>query len=322
MNKSPLLFIVFNRSEIALQTLQTIRQYRPEKLFIAADGPRDGNLLDINKCSETRARILEAIDWPCEVKTNFQENNLGCKLGPITAINWFFENEEMGIILEDDCVPDQSFFTFCEGLLNMYKDDERIMLISGNNYQRGRKRTDYSYYFSKQPLTWGWATWRRAWEYFEDLKSWPECKINGTLDLMFDDSVEEEYWTQIWDRVYSNNISTAWDYQWMYSCRKNNGLTIIPEHNLVSNIGFGEDATHTKNPGSELANIETKSITLIKDNPFIIPHKIADQFTFDHHFGGNKLREKKKITYKIKAFFRYLYRGSLKHMKRMIGRES
>ena len=165
MKTAPVLLIIFNRPDTTARVFEAIRAARPTELYIAADAPRENRSEDKRLCEEAK-KITEKIDWPCEVHRLYQEKNLGCKRGPIASITWFFENVEAGIILEDDCVPHPSFFAFCSELLEKYADDKRIMHVSGNNFQFGKMRGDASYFFSEYTLSWGWATWRRAWQRF------------------------------------------------------------------------------------------------------------------------------------------------------------
>jgi hypothetical protein len=253
---TPVLFIIFNRPQTTVKVFEAIRKARPVKLFIAADGPRNDKPSDRELSKEAR-NIASKVDWPCEVKTLFRENNLGCGFGPVAAIDWFFDNVEDGIILEDDCVPDQSFFYFCQELLERYKDNEKIMHVSGNNFQYGKKRGFSSYYFSKYTHNWGWATWRRAWKYNDHSLSGPE------------------------DRKHT------WDKQWLKSVEKQNGLAILPNVNLISNIGSGEDATHTKGATRHLF-LSAQAISFPLIHPKIIMrHRIADFWSYRDIFGGS-----------------------------------
>ena len=253
--KTPILLIIFNRPDTTQQVFNAIRQAQPRQLFVAADGPREDKDGEAEKCQRTR-EIVKQVDWDCEVRTLFQEKNLGCGLGPVTAINWFFENAEEGIILEDDCLPHPGFFVFCETLLDYYRDNEKIMHISGNNFQYGRKRGNASYYFSTYTHNWGWATWRRAWKHFDF------------------------YCTSAEHRKH------VWDKQWEISARKQGGLAILPNVNLVSNIGFGPDATHTFG-AARYANLSTQSLAFPLVHPKRISrNKAADRYTYYTHFCG------------------------------------
>ena len=250
---TPVLFMIFNRPDTTQKVFNAIRQAKPKQLFIAADGPREGTEGEKEKCEQAR-KVIEQVDWNCEVKTLFRDKNLGCKIADTFAIDWFFENVDEGIILEDDCLPSQSFFWFCQELLEYYRADTRIMMISGNNFQFGKVRGEGSYYFSKYAHLWGWATWRRAWRYYDvDMKSFEKFKIESQINNIFRIKQQQKYWTKIFQSVYDGKIDT-WCYQWAYTCFINNGLCIMPNVNLVSNIGFGADSTHTKEENNIFSN--------------------------------------------------------------------
>lgn len=276
----PILFLLFNRPDLTQRVFERIRQAAPQRLFIAADGPRPGMPTDVELCAQAR-QVVEWIDWKCEVHTLFRETNLGCKQAVSSAIDWFFEHVEEGIILEDDCVPHPTFFRFCAELLERYRDDERIMVISGDNFQQGRQRTPYSYYFSCYTHIWGWATWRRAWRYYDgDMKHWPELRQTSWLLDVLGDEVSATYWRNIFDKAHAGKID-SWAYPWISSCWAQNGLTILPEVNLVSNIGFGDAATHTKKGDSRIANLPTAAMKFpLRHPPYMVRHLEADRFTF------------------------------------------
>ncbi|MFM2284413.1 MAG: hypothetical protein RL222_1917, partial [Bacteroidota bacterium] len=238
MLNTPVLFLIFNRPDTTRQVFAKIREIQPRQLFIAADGPRNipG---EAEKCALTRKTVMDAIDWDCEVKTLFRTENLGCGVAPSQAISWFFEQVEQGIILEDDCLPDASFFTFCEELLNYYKDDTSVMHISGNNFQLGKKIGDGSYYFSQIPHSWGWATWRRVWKQFD----WELTELDKFLDS---NNHLDPYWIDKFKMVQKERPEDIWDYQYTFCIFNNHGKAILPNKNLVKNIGFNQDATHTK----------------------------------------------------------------------------
>lgn len=266
---TPVLFLIFNRPDTTQQVFNEIRKAQPKQLFVAADGPREDRPDDIENCKKVR-EIIQQIDWDCNVSTLLREGNLGCKKAISSAIDWFFSQVDEGIILEDDCVPDQSFFPFCQELLERYRNDERIMVISGNNFLFGEKNIEDSYFFSRYPLIWGWATWRRAWNNYDvDMKLWPKFKQNNRIKDILQDTIQEKYWADIFDITYSGNIDT-WDYQWTFCCWIQNGLSVIPQVNLVKNIGFDENASHTKKI-SKRANIPFHAI----QRPLKYPHFIV-----------------------------------------------
>lgn len=277
--KTAVLFLVFNRPDTTKQVFESIRKAKPPRLYVAADGPRSTKEGEAETVQTVRDYVMKRIDWECEVKVLFREENLGCKYAVSSAITWFFENEEMGIILEDDCLPSQSFFWFCEELLVRYRDDTRIMAVSGDNFQFGRTRAEYSYYFSRYSHVWGWATWRRAWmNYDVDMRAWPEIKAGGWLYDLFGNLSEVEYWQRIIDKVYSGQIDT-WDHQWTFACWINNGLAVLPRTNLVTNVGFNADATHTFGD-SIFSNMSSEDIQFPLVHPtYIMRDAVADVYT-------------------------------------------
>ncbi len=246
MLNTPILFLVFNRPDTTQCVFAQIRKIQPKQLFVAADGARAGKEGEEEKVAQVRKLILEGIDWDCEVKTLFREENLGCGKAVSQAITWFFDNVEQGIILEDDTLPDLSFFPFCEELLEKYKDDERVMHISGLNFQN-KNWGNTSYYFSAYSASiWGWATWRRAWASYDfsmiDLDNFlHESKIHEIIPIP---KIAEKY-GKILNRVQSGKIDT-WDYAWLFNLWLHQGLSIVPNYNMMINIGFDAvQATHT-----------------------------------------------------------------------------
>ncbi|GCL47360.1 glycosyltransferase family 2 protein [Microcystis aeruginosa] len=284
---TPVAFLIFNRPDTTARVFEAIRQAKPPKLLVVADGPRPDRPDDIEKCKAARA-IIEGVDWDCEVLTNYSEVNLGCGKRPATGITWVFEQVEEAIIFEDDCLPHPTFFRFCEELLSYYRHDERIMVISGNNFQFGRSRTDYSYYFSRYNHIWGWASWRRAWKYFDyDLKLWPKIRKENWLTSILENRKVVKYWTKNFQRTYEGD-PTVWDYRWTFACWIQNGLTILPNVNLVSNIGFGEDATHTIGSKSRVANLPVKEMNFPLKHPlFLLRHVEADYLTYRNLFDSS-----------------------------------
>lgn len=197
---TPILLLIFNRPNKTSQVFEQIRKAKPPKLYVSGDGPRKGYEGEEEKIKSAR-EIVSRVDWSCEVKTLFRDKNLGCKEGVSSAITWFFEQEEQGIILEDDCVPHLDFFTFCESLLVRYAGDDRVSVITGNNFQNGKIRGSASYYFSKYIHVWGWATWRRAWKHYQgDINFWPKWKTSDAWKKYKSDKIERRYWQKIFDR--------------------------------------------------------------------------------------------------------------------------
>jgi len=291
--KTPIVLIIFNRPEQTKRVFEVIESVKPKNLLIIADGPR--NKEDSGLCRETR-KIVDKNIPGCDVRKNYSETNLGCRKRVSSGLDWVFSNVDRAIILEDDCLPEPSFFEFCENLLEKYEGDERIMHISGNFFQQDNPsfKSEDSYYFSNLPHIWGWATWRRSWiKYDVRMTRWPETKQQKILKKTLTNPAVYEYWETVWDDYYNEKIQ-SWDGQWAFSCMLNNGLCINPTVNLVSNIGFGPDARETKNPKNKMSNIATKKIAFPLVHPTEIkPSLIADSFTWKQNFGINKkIRQK------------------------------
>jgi hypothetical protein len=273
----PIAFVVFNRPQPTRISFQRIREARPNKLFLISDAARadqDGEAELVQLCRQ----IAEDVDWDCDVTKIYASANMGCGLRISSGISAAMKVVDRLIVLEDDCIPNPSFFTYCDQLLEKYHDDERVMAISGNNFQQGIRRTTASYYFSKYPHCWGWATWRRAWQHFDMMiPDWPEFRDAGQLAAMCSHPIEIEYWTRIFDKVHVG-ATNSWAYPWTLTCWMHHGLTTIPTINLVSNIGFGNDATHTKDR-SQIAGLPTGSIGELVHPKAVSRHFDADRFT-------------------------------------------
>jgi len=301
---TPILLIVFNRPDTTLEVLKSIRKIKPSKLYISSDGARLDKEDEQKKVMLVRELITSNINWPCEIHTLFHDVNQGCKLGVSSAIDWFFSKEEMGIILEDDCLPNDDFFHFCEEMLLRYSDSFNIFSISGNNFQK-ENNLNYSYYYSKYIHIWGWATWRRAWRKNDlDISFWPEWKSSNSWYSLFSDKIERVYWEGIFDLAYNNKIDT-WDYSWIASVWYNNGIAITPNKNLVSNLGFNADATHTKKNDNKFANLPVSKLGKLNFNDTYEVDIKADNYTFNNIFDGYKLRWPLNYIY---AFKRLLYK--------------
>jgi hypothetical protein len=274
---TPILLLLFNRPDTTQKVFEAIRKVRPKELFISADGPREGRPGDAKHCQAAR-EIIKQVDWDCKLYTNFSDENMGCKVAISSGITWFFEHVEEGIILEDDCLPDQSFFTFCQQLLETYRNDTRVMIISGNNFQDGQIRGDGSYYFSKIATIWGWATWRRAWQKFDlSLNSFPEFKKQKLICNVFSDHLSRVFWQSKIEAVYDGGNS--WAFPWVYTLLINNALCVVPNVNLVSNIGFGTiDAVHANDKSSKFSNIAVEDIGQLVHPKFVLPDSDADAY--------------------------------------------
>jgi hypothetical protein len=293
---TPVVLIIFNRPDLTQQVFEAIAQAKPNKFFVIADGPRHPE--EAEKCKQARS-VINKVNWTCEVLTNFSEQNLGCALRVSTGLDWVFSLVNEAIILEDDCLPSESFFQFCQTLLEYYRFDERIMAIGGSNLEIGNSRTDYSYYFSKYSYIWGWATWSRAWKHFDfQMKLWPEFEKLNVINSICKDRYEKKYWINIFTQV-DQCFLNSWDYKWLYTIWCQRGLTIVPYINLVSNIGFRSDATHTHGE-SPLSKLPTSNIWEINHPPFIVENYEADQYLFDYVYGGNFMRKQDSLIGKIK----------------------
>jgi hypothetical protein len=300
---SPIVHIIFNRPRVTEETFKAIRAQRPSRLFIIADGPRPGNPSDIENCRQTRA-VVEHIDWPCEVSRDYADQNLGCKMRPKTGIDWVFSHVDQAIILEDDCLPHPDFFMFCDELLEKYRYDERVSVITGDNFQNGNRRGGASYYFSKYNHAWGWATWKRAWLLNDSgIAFWPELRASSAWRSLHDDKVERQYWDHILDTVHAGRFESAWDYPWSASLWYRGGLTATPNVNLVTNIGFGPDATHALAPTTQ-DGVPTQAIGPITHPQLVQRDREADRYTFDHVYGGPWLRKRSRrrtLTLPVRA---------------------
>ena len=278
---TPVVFVIFNRPSTAERVFEAIAKARPPKLFVVADGPRQDNPQDAAGCRASRG-IIDLVDWDCDVVTDFAPDNMGLTLRFPTGLAKVFEHEEQAIILEDDCLPHPQFFRFCEELLERFRNDERVAQITGSNLQRGRNRTRDSYYFSRFTHIGGWATWRRAWQTYDvQLSSWIDVRETPWLHDVVGDARQERYWRRIFDRVVTGK-QDGWDYQWTYACWRARALAAVPNVNLVSNIGYGRESSHTR-LRSPLANIPMTAIDFPLRHPYAVaPNAAADAWTVKH----------------------------------------
>ena len=243
---TPVLLLVWRRPNTLRQVIDAIRPVAPSRIFVACDGPSPDRPAEAQKVAATREVIEQEIDWPCQVEKLYSDVNQGCRLGVSRAITWFFEQVEEGIVLEDDCVPHPDFFPYCAELLERYRHDTRVWCISGSNFQDGQWRGDGSYYFSRYNHCWGWASWRRCWQHYDaDLAQLTSLCDLGFLQTVFESPKEQLYWQRIWKRLLETGKPDSWAYRWSFTCISNGGLTALPNRNLINNVGFGHDATHT-----------------------------------------------------------------------------
>lgn len=298
--KSPVLFLIFNRPDTTLKVFNEIRAVKPSRLYIAADGPRADRATDTELCKATREAVA-SIDWDCEVKTLFREKNLGCKVAVAEAVDWFFDQEEEGIILEDDCLPAKSFFYFCDQMLEIYRPDTRIRHIAGSNLHNGKKWGTASYYFTESTSVWGWASWRRVWkDYDRELENYKESEVHYQLNKVFYDPFLAEQWFNIFKELKAGKINT-WDYQLAFINYFQNGLSVNANVNLITNIGFRADATHTPDPNAPFANRPLQELTEITHPKYFLPEKDADYEILEKEF---KLAERKKKHFSLRRRFK------------------
>jgi len=281
------LFLIFNRPSATTRVFDMIRRAAPRRLYIAADGPRAARPAERALCEQTRAVVANP-GWHVEVSHLYRENNLGCRDAVSSAIGWFFDHEEEGIILEDDCLPDLSFFRFAGEMLERYRDSADVMHISGDNFQQGRLRGDGSYYFSKYPHVWGWASWRRAWRHYDVAMSGFEKEGRDIIKNTWTSPRERGYWIERMRRAAGNEFNT-WDYQWAYTLWKHHGFAILPNMNLVANIGYGADATHTVGTRGSGGDSGPEIMEAIQHPSSDLVDMRADRFTFDHHYVTGRL---------------------------------
>jgi len=283
----PILFIIFNRPDTTEKVFQVIREAKPTRLYISADGPRKNRPTDYVLCEKTR-EIVKNIDWECDVKMLFHQENFGCGKAVSGAIQWFFENEEEGVILEDDCLPNPSFFHYCHKMLDYYRNDDRVKVISGDSaLSESFTNSDDTYFFSAIPRVWGWASWRRAWNEYEfDSSKLNKKDFYKHLNEYFIDEKIKNHWKWIYN-LMSNKHFNTWDYQLGFSIWMKQGLAITPFVNLISNIGFGQGATHTT-VVSEFRrdNLPTYNLEKIKHCSLVKQNKELDSQMLNAEYEG------------------------------------
>jgi hypothetical protein len=315
----PVIFAIFNRPDTTRRVFEAIRAAKPTKILVVADGPRANQPGEVEKCAAARA-IIDEVDWDCEVQRNFAKTNMGCRLRLSSGITWAFELVDKAIILEDDTLPSASFFPYCAELLDRYESDSRVMMVSGNNHLFGHAGTSDSYYFSRRPNVWGWATWRRAWEKFDlNMTHWPEIRDRNLFDQYLPKMSERYFWSCIFQYVYDGTIDT-WDYQWVYSMWANSGLSIAPARNLVGNIGFRHaDATHTM--GDHLySSLEVEELDLPLTHPeIILANSDKDGLEARLEFAGSKGRLPYPLNNYIAAAVELIARKVSGHHRMWLG---
>ena len=293
------LLIAFNRPETTNRVLEAIRSAAPCRFFVAVDGPRKGSLQDERKRAEVLEVIRGGINWKCDVKYLVQDTNLGCGRAPAAAISWFFENVGEGIILEDDCLPAPQFFPFCTSILGRYREEPRVAHIGGFNCQSGKIWGNASYYFSKYFHCWGWASWRRAWAGFDiDMKDYTEFLSEKGLESLFPRRSVREFWKVNFDDA-AHGDGSVWDYQWVYHNLKRDRVAVVPNWNMIENIGFGHEATHTKARDHRMPAVSDRIPTEFVHPSFILPCSAADDYTYRHQLRLGRFHDLKQVAKRI-----------------------
>ena len=282
---TPILILIFNRPKETRKLINRLEKFKPKNIYIFSDGPRKNNESDLKKNNECK-QLIQDLKWKNNIKKKYLKNNLGCKNAVSKGISWFFENEEMGIILEDDCIPTKSFFKFCEWGLIKFKNNDKIGSITGNNFLKSNININSSYYFSKYAHCWGWATWRNRWAlYNKNITFWKRWKNSKNFRKLFNLKHEILYWKKIFNNVSKNKID-SWAYPWNLCLWYNNKIVLTPKYNLVKNVGYGNSATHTF-VNSHNLNYSTTKLNFPYKSPQINKVNMeADNYVFYNHFQG------------------------------------
>lgn len=299
---TPVAIIAFNRPLHVRAVLKAISEVRPGKLFAIVDGPRLDRPGEATKCLEVQ-RAFDEIDWPCEVRKQFASSNLGCKMRVATGLDWVFSQVDEAIILEDDCIPNVSFFLFAEELLNTYRNDLRIGMIAGSNLSGSPSREGSAYFFSRIAQCWGWATWARAWRNFDvSMSRWPQFRDEDRLADVFRDNFKARYWRGLLEGTYYNRINT-WDYIWVLTLWLAGQLTIIPSSNMIANIGFGQESTHTNCSSHPAARVPLQSVEFPMQHPNCL---LVDHFAEGriHELAHGKLNRRVLAFWYARAFLK------------------
>lgn len=297
MFETPILLLVFNRPDLTQLVLDQIKVVRPKYLYVASDGPRSSTTEDKQKCKEVREVIQKTIDWPCELKTLYREENLGCGKAVSEAISWFFNDVEYGIIIEDDIYMNTDFFHFMDEMLARFKNDSRVFSVSGCNYQLVSSESRYSYFYTKYISIWGWGTWKRVWDRYIFNMSPEQFEEYIYLYRYSFQGVEADKRIKDIQRAFLNQIDT-WDYQLMFTCIRENGLNIIPSKNLVKNIGFGSEATHTKDAEHKFSNLEIENLEF----PLRHPNYFILNTDYENKLTGKSIQNYSNMKKKIFSF--------------------
>jgi len=286
MYETPILLVTFNRPKHTSEVLAQIKLQQPRYLYVFQDGARDEIPEDREKCKAVRELINREVDWNCNLKTLYEEKNLGCGYGPVKAISWLFENEEQGIILEDDIVPSKDFFRFSVEMLIKYRDDNRIWMISGMNRMERWKPNCQSYVFTRLGNTWGWASYRRAWKYFDhDMITWFTGDGKAKINKIVGEKKFEAYEKDFDFHCSPERRNDVWDYHWHFARLYYSGLCVVPSVNLVSNIGFDQESTHTFGKDSSITTLKIIDLVFPLKNHSVKIDRIFDWVSFQR-FGN------------------------------------
>ena len=289
MTKTPVAFVVFNRPDLTAKVFERIREARPEHLLVVCDGPRKDVPGDAERVAAVRALIDNGVDWPCKIERNYAEKNMGCRQRVASGLDWVFSLVEEAIILEDDCLPDPSFFPYCEEMLDRYRDTPEVMHINGTNFVSRSCSVPASYFFTKYVWVWGWATWRRAWQHYDyEMQTWET--MFRTFDSMFDTARERAFWLTTFNTARTDpRKGDTWDFAWIYSCWAKNGLAVCPKENLVQNIGFRTDSTHTTEADRRLS-IPAAGLQIERHPNKVARSRYRDDLMFRFYHNGDVRR--------------------------------
>ncbi|AFZ08576.1 methyltransferase FkbM [Oscillatoria nigro-viridis PCC 7112] len=299
--KTPVAFFGFNRPHTTERVFAAIREVKPPKLLLVVDGPRSDKPEEAEKCAEVRA-IIEKVDWDCQVYKNYAEANMGCKHRVASGLDWVFNTVEEAIIVEDDCLPNPSFFHFCEEMLDLYRNEPRVMMISGTNYLEEWKLDRQSYHFSYYGGIWGWASWQRAWQFYDiNMQAWINPDVKAKIKAILADEAQYKIRARDLENTFQGKVDT-WDFQWSFARLAQGGLSIVPCVNLVANLGFGLEATHTGTLNKEIAEMKQLDLKF--------PLEINDNLMVDREY-DRLMFEKLFISHES------LINKAIKHLKKI-----
>lgn len=289
----PVLLTIWRRPEATRRVLDRVREAQPGRLLIAGDGP--GADADRATVMATRRLVEAGVDWDCDVETLYRDRNRGCRAAMSEALDWFFERVPEGIVLEDDCVPHRDFFGYCAELLDRYRDDDRVLHIGGDNSSHAAWGSDDSYRFVRWSKVWGWASWRRAWQQYDrDLHLWRARTRGGRARRVLPDRFDREVWVPRFERLRTEGRPDTWDYQWIATGLLHDGLAIVPRVNLVTNVGFGPEATHTRRAASPLAEQPTGPILPLHHPDTVALDEVTDRHLLLHSHGGLRVQRRRR----------------------------